>query len=68
MVNTTTVEVAATLIPSRQCVGCPDTDTRLRVNDTMQFPWSAVGKVIRVTQGANHRLVSLQVQSPSHCR
>ena len=29
------------------CEGCPETDTRVPVNDSMRYPWTAVGMVTR---------------------
>ncbi|DBA99843.1 hypothetical protein WJX77_006939 [Trebouxia sp. C0004] len=47
-----TTTSASSLNPTLQCDGCPDTDTRVRVNDTTKFPWTAVGMVTRDQQGA----------------
>ena len=48
---------ASSLNPTLACDGCPDTDTRVRVNDTTQYPWTAVGMVTRDQQGAISRSV-----------
>ncbi len=50
-----TTTSASSLNPTLECDGCPDTDTRVRVNDTTQFPWTAVGMVTRDQQGAISR-------------
>jgi len=54
-----TTTSASSLNPTLECDGCPDTDTRVRVNDTTQFPWTAVGMVTRDQQGAISRSACL---------
>ena len=52
----------SSLNPTLECVGCPDTDIRVRVNDTTKYPWTAVGMVTRDQQGAIDRLVYSHLQ------
>lgn len=59
-----TTTSSSTLNPTLECDGCPDTDTRERVNDTTQYPWTAVGMVTRDQQGAISRSVYSPLQRP----
>ena len=54
-----TTTTATSLNPTLECEGCPDTDTRVRVNDTTQFPWTACGMVTRNQQDAISRSICL---------
>ncbi|KAL3150231.1 hypothetical protein ABBQ32_000089 [Trebouxia sp. C0010 RCD-2024] len=38
------------LNPILECEGCPATDTRVPVEDSTQYPWSAVGMVVTTSQ------------------
>ncbi len=62
-----TTTSASSLNPTLECDGCPDTDTRVRVNDTTQFPWTAVGMVTRDQQGAISRSVCLANLACNRC-
>lgn len=42
---------SASLNPDLACNGCPQTDTRVTVNDTEATPWNSVGLLAR--QDAN---------------
>lgn len=46
---------SSTLNPTLECEGCPATDTRVRVTDTTQYPYTAVGMVTRTQSSSISR-------------
>ena len=38
---------SASLNPDLACNGCPQTDTRVMVNDTTETPWDSIGLLAR---------------------
>ena len=47
----TLADTSASLNPDLACTGCPQSDTRVPVNDTEEMPWDALGLLAR--QDAN---------------
>lgn len=45
------------LNPTLACDGCPSSDTRTRVTDTTQYPYTAVGMVTRTQSSSISRYV-----------
>ena len=51
--------------PTLACAGCPTSDTRVRVNDSTVFPWTAVGMLTRTDQSALSRWAALALRLPA---
>ncbi|KAL3138251.1 hypothetical protein ABBQ32_006069 [Trebouxia sp. C0010 RCD-2024] len=49
------------LNPTLECEGCPSTDIRVRVADSTQYPWTAIGMVTRTSQSQGQGAINNEV-------